>query len=312
MDPVRLLDGRLKLRHLILVDALTEHGSVVAAATALHITQPVASRGLHDIETILGVPLYVRGPRGVTPTEFGVAFTDHARSVLAQLTQAARHVEEIRDASRGRVVVGSHLAGSNLLLPRAIAHLKRDRPLLQIVVREASPESLLTDLAAGRVDLLVGRITGPGTEGTTRVRLYQEPIRVVAGAHHRLAGQSSVTLAELMELPWILPSAETRLRQEIEDFFAGHGFDLPADRVETSSFLTTRQLLIDTDIIATLPHLIATNDALLCPLAFSLEPIGRSVGMTIAAHRQLSPAAQALFDSLGAVAAELEMGGTAK
>lgn len=53
MDMPKLLDGRLKLRHLLLVDALSRQGSVVGAAAALHITQPVATRSLHDIESIL-------------------------------------------------------------------------------------------------------------------------------------------------------------------------------------------------------------------------------------------------------------------
>lgn len=116
MDMPKLLDGRLKLRHLLLVDALTSRGSVVAAAAALHVTQPVATRSLHDLEAILGVSLYDRG-RGIAPTIFGEAFTAHARAVIAQLTQAGRHVVELADADRGTVVVGTHLAGSNVLLP---------------------------------------------------------------------------------------------------------------------------------------------------------------------------------------------------
>ena len=84
MDMPKLLDGRLKLRHLLLVDALSRQGSVVGAAAALHITQPVATRSLHDIESILGVSLFDRGPRGITPTIFGEAFTTHARAVISR------------------------------------------------------------------------------------------------------------------------------------------------------------------------------------------------------------------------------------
>lgn len=306
MESPRLLDGRLKLRHLVLVDALTEQGSMVAAAAALHVTQPVVTRGLHELEGILGVQLYDREPRGVVPTEFGIAFTEHARAVLAQLTQAARHVEEIGDATRGRVVVGTHLAGSNLLLPRAIAHLKADHPHLTVVVREGTPETLLVELSAGRVDLIVGRLTGPGAEGVRRMTLYQESVRLVVGTHHPLADREELELDELAGFPWIVPGPETVLRHELEGYFARNGFDLPRNRVEATSFLTVRQLLAETDMIATLPGLIGSDDRDLATLPISLEPIGHSVGLTLAAERRLSPSAQTLIDSLHAVADRLQ------
>ncbi|WP_408898019.1 LysR substrate-binding domain-containing protein [Nocardioides sp. R1-1] len=302
MPTPRLLDGRLKLRHLILVDVLTERGSVVSAAAALHVTQPVVTRGLHDLEAILGVQLYERGPRGVTPNEFGLAFTDHARAVLAQLNQAARHIEELADATRGEVVVGTHLAGSNLLLPRAIAHVKRDHPMLRVSVREGLPDALLVDLTAGRVDLVVGRLGGAVPESLSREALYEEHIRIVTGAHHPLAGRRGLALDDLADYPWILPGRSTRLRDELEAYFARHGFVARPDQVEATSFLTVRQLLIETEMVAALPGLIGAEDPRLTVLPLSLDLVGHSVGITRATDRQLSPAAGALIASLRAVA----------
>lgn len=310
MTSRRLLDGRLKLRHLILVDALTEQGSVVGAAAALHVTQPVVTRGLHDLEDLLGVLLYERGPRGITPTEFGVAFTEHARAVLAQLTQAARHVDEIADAQRGQVVVGTHLAGSNLLLPRAIAHLKADRPMLSVVVREGAPELLQTELVAGRLDLIVGRLRSPVPEGLCPHALYQESIRLVVGEHHPLADRADVTLENVLEYPWIIPGVETALRGELESFFSRHGHDLPSNRVEATSFLTVRQLLLETEMVAALPDLIGAADPRMTMLSISLEPMGHHVGLTLANARRLNPAAQAMIGSLKVVAAQLRGTGT--
>lgn len=305
MDIPRLLDGRLKLRHLILVDALSEQGSVVGAAAALHVTQPVVTRALHDLEAILGVSLYDRGPRGITPTVFGVAFTQHARAVLAQLTQAARHVTEIAAGDRGTVVAGTHLAGSNVLLPRAIAALKAEHPYLTVVVREATPETLLVDLEAGRVDVIVGRLTAPSSEGTIRRGLYEESVEIVVGTHHPVAGDRGVTLQGLLGFPWILPGTETVLRRELEEFFDRSGVALPENRIEATSFLTVRQLLIETDVVAVLPGLIARDDPRLTTLAISLEPIGHRVGMTLAADRPLSPSTQALVATLRSTAAAM-------
>lgn len=308
MTSRRLLDGRLKLRHLVLVDVLSEKGSVVGAATALHVTQPVVTRGLHDLEEILGVRLYDRGPRGITPTEFGIAFTDHARAVLAQLTHAARHIEEIADGQRGRVVVGTHLAGSNLLLPRAIAHLKADHPLVSVIVREGTPELLQVELAAGRIDLIVGRLSRPGSESLHRHALYQERIRLVVGDHHPLAGRADVTLDDVIKYPWILPGVETVLRSELESYFARNGRDLPANRVEATSFLTVRQLLIETEMVAALPALIGAEEPRIRMLPISLTPVGHNVGLTLARGRRLNPAAQAMTSSLEAVAAQIQAG----
>lgn len=299
----RLLDGRLKLRHLSLVDALSRRGSVVGAAAELHLTQPAATRSLQELEDILGVPLYERRPRGVTPTVFGEAFTGHARAVLAQLAQAGRHVTELADADRGTVIVGTHLAGSNVLLPRAIAELKKARPYLTVVVREASPEALLLELEAGRIDFVVGRLTAPSDERTVRRKLYDESVELVVGAAHPLAGRAGLRLTDLADLPWILPGAETALRREIEEFFARHGMPLPMNRVETTSFLTVRQLLLETDVVAVLPGLITRDDSRIVRLGVSLDPIGHSVGLTLSAARPLGPSVQALIRSLEETAA---------
>lgn len=298
MNPPKLLDGRLKIRHLVLVDALTRRGSVVGAAAELHVTQPVATRGLHDIEEILGVSLYDRGPRGITPTIFGQAFTEHARAVLAQLNQASRHVLELSDADRGAVTVGTHLAGSSILLPVAIGVLKRSRPSLTVIVREGTPDALLADLESGRVDIIVGRLTSPTTEFISRTPLYDETVRLYSGTQHPLSDIPDVPLNELSLYPWILPGAETSLRRELEEFFVRHGLDLPRNRVEVTSFLTVRKLLIENDFVAALPSLIAAEDSRLRPLSVPLDAIGHSVGITTAATRALSPSAAALIDSL--------------
>ncbi|MFF4473628.1 LysR family transcriptional regulator [Streptomyces sp. NPDC001599] len=173
MEIPRLLDGRLRFRHLVLIDALSRHGSVVGAAAELHVTQPAATRSPHELEDILGVPLFERGPRGVTPTVFGEAFTRHARAVLAQLTQAGRRAVKPADADRGTVVGGTH----------------------------------------------------------------------------PLTGREGVEPGELVDHLWMLPGAQTALRRESEELFGRHGFALPLNRVETTSFLTIRQLLLETYVV---------------------------------------------------------------
>lgn len=302
MNPAKLVDGRLKIRHLVLIDALSRQGSVGGAAAELHTTQPLATRALQVVEDILGVTLYDRGPRGITPTIFGQAFTGHARAVLAQLNLAGGHMQELADAERGTVVVGMHLAGSNVLLPRAIAQLKNARPSLTIIVRGGMPAALLAELEGGRVDVIVGRLTSPTTESVSRIPLHEETVQVFARGQHPLATRATVMLRDLTDYPWILPGSETALRRELEEFFVRLNLDLPRNRVEATSFLTVRQLLLENDFVAVLPSLIGAEDSRLRPLPVQLESIGHSVGITTSANRALSPSVMALIDSLKLIA----------
>lgn len=305
MDLPRFLDGRLKLRHLVLVDALTEQGSVVGAAAQLRVTQPSLTRALHDLEDALGVPLYDRGPRGVTPTIFGTAFTAHARAVLAQLSQAGRHIADLQSADRGTVTVGIHLVGSNLLLPRAIARMKAERPNVVVIIREAAPEALFTDLEAGKLDFIVGRLTSSSLASTIQKTLYHEPIKLVTRTGHPAARLRAPKLAELAAYPWIVPGTATALRGELEQFFLRHNVTLPENRIECTSILTVRNLLLETDVIAALPLLIAADDPRIKILPLPLDSISHNVGVTRPAHYPPSPSAQALLDHLHAVAASL-------
>jgi DNA-binding transcriptional LysR family regulator len=301
-----LLDGRLKIRHLIIIDAIGATGSVVRAAERLHVTQPVVTRALHEVEEILGVRLYDRGPRGLTPTAYGEAFLEHARAVLAQLRAASDHLAELAGADTGTVAVGTYLAGSNLLLPHAIARLKHARPRITVIVREADPETLAAELLAGTLDLVVGRLTV--LDDAARLRqepLYVEPVRLIARVDHPAADRAGGTLADMAGYLWVVPVAETALRRELEAAFLREGVALPANRVECMSILTTRHLLLHTDAVAALPELVTRDEPGLAPLPVALPSLSSSVGITTPAVRPSSPAARALADHLRSVAADL-------
>lgn len=305
MNPRALLDGRLKLRHLVLVDALTEAGTVVGAAAALHVTQPVVTRALKEIEQILTVKLYERGPRGITPTEYGIAFTEHARAVLAQLTQAQKHLEELSDATRGAVSIGTHLAGSHFLLPRAIARIKARHPRLSLSVTEASPDQLLVDLRAGRLDMVIGRLPESPDEDLDQQVMLRDTVRVMVGSQNPLASREQITAADLAECSWILPGSGTLLRTELERWFTANQLSIPSALVEATNYLTVRQLLVETDMIATLPGMLSAEDPRLTSLPIELGRVGRDIGLTLMRGRRLTPASHAMIRHVRATAAEL-------
>ncbi|MDL4821424.1 LysR substrate-binding domain-containing protein [Actinomadura opuntiae] len=299
MRAIDLLNGRLKLRHLVLVVAIADQGSVLRAAEHLRLAQPAVTRSLREVEHILGVELFTRGPRGVTPTMFGEAFVEHARAVLAELRRAGERISGLADGEVGTVTIGTLLAGSNVLLPRAIAALKKDRPGITVIVQEATFDAQVPRLLDGEIDLILGRLNPIGDlRGLRQITLYGEPIRLVARHGHPARSRAGLSLADLLDYPWVLPLEQTALRAELEQVFRAGGLEPPGDLVECTSVLTVRTLVRDTDMIAALPQLVAETDADIAPLPVPLETVRRQVGVTLPAHRAPTPSARLMLDHL--------------
>lgn len=298
-----LLDGRLKLRHLVLAVAIDEHGTLVRAAEHLHLTQPVLTRGLRELEEIVGARLFDRGPRGMTATSIGRAFIGHAQVVLGQLRHAATDVEDLMAARGGTVRVGTHLAGSSVL-PQAIGRLKARNPQVTVIVREATPDTLQAELLSGDLDLTVGRIRQADSDPRLATEiLYREPVSLVVRPGHPQARQRRLT--ELLGYPWVIPVERTELRGQLEEVFAAAGVPLPTNRVECTSITIVRHLLVTGDAIGVVPRLVVDHDPGLVALDIPLEPLRKPVGLTSVAGRWASPGLVELMTELRSVGATI-------
>jgi len=85
-----LLRAGLKLNHLRMIVMIEDHGQISAAAEAMNISQPAASRMLSEMESIAKTSLYERIARGVMLTPFGSALAKRARKILLELREASR------------------------------------------------------------------------------------------------------------------------------------------------------------------------------------------------------------------------------
>src|SRR5215471_9505994 len=102
-----LLKAGLKLNHLRMIVTIEDHGQISAAAQALAISQPAASRMLSEMESIVKMPLYERVARGVVLTAFGSALAKRARKILLELREASREIGELKTGKGGSVNIGA-------------------------------------------------------------------------------------------------------------------------------------------------------------------------------------------------------------
>ena len=167
------------------------------------------------------------------------------------------------------------------ILPHAVRTYQAAQPHVVVAVREATPSTLVRALLAGEIDLIVGRpAPTPENDQLTRIPLYREPVRLVVGAGNPLANAESLSLHDLVDLPWVVPDEQAVLRAELEQVFINLGLSLQKRRVECFSILTIKSLLTKSDYIAALPTLIATEEPGLVPLDIELPGVSRTVGVT--------------------------------
>ncbi|MFI5783710.1 LysR family transcriptional regulator [Nocardia sp. NPDC051570] len=219
----------LEVRHLRMLCAIAEHGSLTKAAAALGMLQPALTRQLQRLEQGLGGPLFTRSGNGSVPTPLGEHVLSRARAVLPALdglnSDALREAAGCEHPSRIRygAVLGPLAAG---LLPP----LRRLLPAADVRLLSEPSNTVLADLVAGGRLELAAILEFPGYElwvkpDVQRHVIATEPVFVLLPCDHPAAQWSEVPLAALAQGDWALePPDDNRFREYVTVACRAAGF----------------------------------------------------------------------------------------
>lgn len=135
--------------------ALYEHGHFGRAADASFVSQSTLSAGIRELESLLGVTLVERSRRVVRFTALG-------EQVVAKANKLLREAEELSDLVQA---AGKPLSGqlrmsviptiAPFMIPRLLPRLRRERPDLQLMLREETSQDAIESLQHGRADCVL-------------------------------------------------------------------------------------------------------------------------------------------------------------
>jgi DNA-binding transcriptional LysR family regulator len=157
--------------------AVLDAGSLMGAARRLQAQQPTLSRHIAELEAQLGVPLFERTGRGVTPTAAALAIADAARQMQDGAGALARSLAKSRDATTGTVRVTTSQVAAIWMLPPLLAQLQQAEPGIDI---ELVASNQLTNLLRREADIAV-RMVRPQQGSLVARKLADIPI--IAAAH---------------------------------------------------------------------------------------------------------------------------------
>ena len=196
---------------------VAELGSFTRASIALDIAQPALSRQIRLLEVELRQNLLTRNGRGALPTEAGNLLLKHGRGILHQVELAREELGAMRGALAGRVSIGLPPSLSRLITVPLTRVFKQQLPQAHLTLTEGFSVLMFDGLRVGNLDIAVlyNAEHSPDVEMTT---LHTEELVLMSQktGHKKASKQQTVMLAEVADLPLILPSRPNAFRILIE------------------------------------------------------------------------------------------------
>jgi DNA-binding transcriptional LysR family regulator len=292
-------------RDLELVRALAEHRHFGRAATALGISQPAVSRTLALLEAQVGGLLFERST--MLPTEFGRIALRVGERVLAGYADLEREIALVRGLEIGELTVAMGPYPAAISGQHAIAQLSERFPKLSIDLKLMNWTDAIDATLAGTVDLTFADVQEARIHSDLVILpVRQQTMSFVCRSGHPLTSRPELSLADVIEFPWVGPTVPSRvgtLLPQADKPFGG--YDVARQRFKTRITVETFPAMIEmarhsNTIAGALPFQVEEDvrEGRLCILGVSAPFLTLDYGIITRRGRTPSSAANALIQAI--------------
>ncbi len=222
--------------------AVADTASFSAASEQLFLTQPAISKRVSALETELDIQLFDRIGRKVTLTEAGTALLSRARTILQQVEDSKRAIQNLSGHVAGKLSIGtSHHIGLHRL-PPVLRAFTRAYPEVELDLHFMDSEEACHAIEHG--DLELGIVTLP-LEPAKALQTYEvwpDPLDIVVNPSHPLTQLNKITPKQLAGYSAILPTRGTYTRQIFEQTMRKHKLELKVGL--STNYLETIKMMV--------------------------------------------------------------------
>jgi LysR family hydrogen peroxide-inducible transcriptional activator len=215
----------MDVRQLATLVAIADHGTFSAAARSLYTVQSNVSGHIARLEKELGVTLVDRAQGGLT--EDGVRVVERARRILNEIDDITADMAS-RDANiSGQTRIGVIGTTARWLMPQFLSRLGEEHPNVRAIVQEGSTSSLVPNVLGGQLNGAIVHLPVDDPELVIEP-LFAEDLLLLADENHPLATRDLIPLADLDDVPLLLPPTGSALRRVLERAAASSSVTLRA------------------------------------------------------------------------------------
>jgi len=266
------------------------------AAEKLLRTQPAVSLAVQRLETALNERLIDRSGNPLILTDAGRIVVEYARRFENLEAELQNALDELRDNSSGRLIIGANESTSLYLLQ----HIEKYRhlfPKVKVQVRRSLSSKIPAQLIDG--DLELGVISyDPEDERLLADIIYTDHLAFVVSPQHRFANSTTVSISELGMETFIAHNVLSPYREVVIREFQRHKVTLNMD-VEMPTVETIRLMVQRNEGVAFLPKMCVEQEleqGTLCEVKIHEIQMERKIRLVYPARRALSHAARAFLE----------------
>ena len=298
---------RVTMAELRALLAIKSAGNLTRAALEIGVSQPALSQQLREVESKLGMPLFVRHRRGLDATPSGNVMLRLAAALGVDLHIAAEELVLTARDDGLPIRIGSMAVTSAGLLAVALGRFALQSPLANVVVVEGPREVLIEHLRHRRIDMFIGRLPDDGTLGDLDSEtLLLDGAVAVASSRHPMARRTRLKIEQLQPFGWILPADHTTFFQQIAQSMRAAGLALPQARIQSYSMLAIPAVVATSEMVGFLPTSMFASGAMsagLQRLPLNFDWIASPLGVLTQRDQQIRDRLQSLLGILRSVAA---------
>jgi DNA-binding transcriptional LysR family regulator len=291
---------KFDIRDLQIFVAVAEAGTIGRAAERCNTVASAVSKRLSELEQNFGVELLVRGAKGVELTSGGHALLMRARSLLSQAQQIDDEMRRHAAGARGYVRVFANISSIVEFLPGALASFSKQHPEIHVHLEEHVSSHIAAAVADGSADFGIVSELPAVIDGLKTAPFRSDELVLTLQAGHPLATRSSVTFAEVAELPFVGLHAESSLHHLLNRA-AIEGGTTVNWRIHVTSFDAACAMVAAGLGVSVVPR--AATTPYIKSLALAIVPLAetwaiRQQFLCSRSSTSLHPAARLLFEHL--------------
>ncbi|HTZ17516.1 MAG TPA: LysR family transcriptional regulator [Dissulfurispiraceae bacterium] len=218
-----------------------EMRSFSKAAAAKFMTQSAMSHLIKNLEDELGIKLFSRQGKMVSPTPSGKLFYSHVKKILDQYRTMRNAIYAAANIIRGPLTMGATTTISTYLLPQVFYSFSRKHADVKIELAVSNTEKIIDDLREGRIELGIveGGIKSPFIHSEV---IAEDEIVIIASDNNPLTAQKSILITDLMSQDFIMPEPGSGTREFVDDFLKGLG--MPVEDLHIAMILGSTELIL--------------------------------------------------------------------